>query len=275
VAVKHKYGVNRRNGQFHVGPTTCVIWNAMNDQAANHATDSNANRKALNYAISRVIQNNFAGPLSGPATEQILVPAIPGYHKITYYGGYGNLKAAKNVHGQTLAGKDFNIYYRSSSPSQTNMAEYMENQANKLGMHPHLVSSDPSGYYHPLMTKSIATGPDGYNITASGGWCADYEDGYDYFNVNFDGRIITDTGNTDYMYFNNPTFNQHMDAAATKSGAARAKAYGNLDKEFMQKYAPLIPKQISSTRTFTSKRVHNWIYSTWWGQSFWNAIKIG
>jgi ABC-type oligopeptide transport system substrate-binding subunit len=143
-----------------------------------------------------------------------------------------------------------------------------------LNMHPHLVSSDPSGYYKPLMTKSIATGPNGYNITASGGWCADYEDGYDYFNVNFDGRTIQDTGNTDYMYFNNPTFNADMDAAAAKSGAARATAYGNLDQEFMQTYAPLIPKQLTNTREFSSKRVTNYVYSTWWGQVFWNAIKL-
>jgi len=275
VAVKNKYGVNKANGQFHVGPTTCILWNAINNQADNGTTNSPANRKALNYAISRTVENNFSGPLAGADSEQILVPAIPGYHKITYYGGAGNLTAARNVSGQNLAGKDLNIYYRSSSPSQTNMAEYIQSQANKLNMHPHLVPSDPSGYYHPLMTKSIATGPGGYNITASGGWCADYEDGYDYFNVNFDGRTITDTGNTDYLYFNNVTFNSHMDAAAAKTGSARATAYGNLDEEFMHTYAPLIPKQIPNTREFTSARSHNVLYSTWWGQIFWNAIKLG
>ena len=275
-AVKVKYGVNTTNGQFHVGPTTCILWNAMNNHSQNNATDSNANRKALNYAISRNVQNNFSGELAGTTSEQVLVPAIPGYKKITYYGGTGNLTAANNVPGQTLAGKDLNIYYRASSPSQTNMAEYIQAQVNgsPLNMHPHLVPSDPSGYYKPLMTKSIAWGAGGYNITASGGWCADYEDGYDYFNVNFDGRTITDTGNTDYMYFNNATFNAHMDAAAAKTGSARATAYGNLDKEFMQTYAPIIPKQIPNNREFSSKRVHNWIYSTWWGQPFWNAIKI-
>ncbi len=139
VAVKNKYGVNKSGGQFHVGPTTCVLWNALNDQSANNATDSAANRKALNYAMSRTVQNNFSGPLAGTNTEQVLVPAIPGYHQISYYGGTGNLTAAQNVPGQNLAGKDLNIYYRSSSPSQTNMAEYIQSQANHLNMHPHLV----------------------------------------------------------------------------------------------------------------------------------------
>jgi peptide/nickel transport system substrate-binding protein len=277
VAVKNKYGVNKANGQFHVGPTTCILWNALNNVSADNATDTAANRKALNYAISRNVENNFSGPLAGSSSEQVLVPAIPGYHQITYYGGTGNLTAANNVPGQTLAGKDFNIYYRSSSPSQTNMAEYIQAQVNgsPLNMHPHLVPSDPSGYYHPLMTRSIAQGAGGYNITASGGWCADYEDGYDYFNVNFDGRTIAATGNTDYMYFNNSTFNHDMDHAASLTGNARATAYGNLDAEFMHTYAPIIPKQIPNEREFSSARVHNWVYSTWWGQPFWNAIKLG
>ena len=277
VNVKNNSGPgDKYAGQYHVGPTTCVNWNAMNNQSANNATDTNANRKALNYAISRNVENAFLGPDAGITTEQVLVPAIPGYRKINYYGGSGNLTAANNVPGQTLAGKDLNIYYRASSPSQTNIAEYIQSQVNgaPLNMHPHLVSSDPSGYYKPLMTKSIATGSGGYNITAGGGWCADYADGYDYFNVNFDGRTITDTGNTDYMYFNNSTFNAHMDAAASKLGSARATAYGDLDQEFMQTYAPIIPKIISANREFASKRVHNWIYSSWWGQPFWNAIKV-
>jgi peptide/nickel transport system substrate-binding protein len=277
-SVKNKYGApsNAKGKHFHSNPTTCINWNAMNDQAANHATDTNANRKALNYAISRDVQNNFLGQYSGTTSEQILVPAIPGYHKINYYGGTGNLSKADAVPGQTLSGKDFNIYYRASSPSQTNIAEYIQSQVNgaPLNMHPHLVPSDPSGYYHPLMTRSIATGPGGYNITAAGGWCADYEDGFDYFNVNFDGRTLGDTGNTDYMYFNNSTFNHDMDHAASLSGKARANAYGDLDKEFMDTYAPLIPKQISNAREFTSTHVSNYIYSSWWGQMFWNAAKL-
>jgi len=274
VSVKNKYGVNRRHGQFHVGPTTCILWNAMNNASANGTTSQFKIRKALNFAMSRTAENNFNGPLAGDASEQVLVPAIPGYKKITYYGGKGNLSAAQSTGGSALNGAPLVIYYNVASNSQTNIAEYMQSQADKLNMHATLQASDSSGYYHPLMTKSIAEGAGGYNITASGGWCADYEDGYDYFNVNFDGRTIGDTGNTDYMYFNNATFNGDMDHAASLTGSARATAYGNLDKEFMQNYAPIIPKQITNTREFSSKRVSNWVYSTWWGQGFWNAIKL-
>jgi peptide/nickel transport system substrate-binding protein len=270
------YGINKKTskGELIIGPTTCILWNAMNDLAQNGTTKKTNVRKALNYAMSRTVQNSYYGEQAGKASEQILVPAIPGYNKLTYYGGTGDLTKAKNVGGTDLKDAPLNIYYRASSTAQSNIAEYMRSQAVKLGMKPNLTPADPADYYGALETKATATGSGGYNITASGGWCADYEDGYDYFNVNFDGRNIQPTGNADYMYFNNATFNSHMDAAAAKTGSARATAYGNLDKEFMQTYAPLIPREIPNSREFAAPRVGNYIYSTWWGQGYWNAIKV-
>ncbi|HZT86129.1 MAG TPA: ABC transporter substrate-binding protein [Gaiellaceae bacterium] len=268
-----KYGVNK--GRFKVGPTTCITWNALNTQAADGSTSNPRIRKALNYGLSRKAIINFAGPLSGTPSDQVLVPAIPGYHKFTAYPSTGSLAKAKKIGGSALNGAKLVVYYRQASVYQTNVAEYIESQASKLGMRPSLQAADPTNFYGALETKSTALGPNGYNITAYGGWCADYPDGYDYFNVNFDGRTIGDTGNTDYMYFNNNAFNKKMDQAAAATGARRAKLYGALDKLFMTKYAPIIPTQISNTRWMTSNRVHNWIYSKWWGQPLWNAVKLG
>ncbi len=267
-----KYGVNK--GRFHVGPTTCITWNALNNKAQNGTTQSLAVRKALNYALSRKAIINFAGPLSGAPSDQVLVPAIPGYKKFTAYPSNGDFSKAQALGKDQLKGAPLVIYYRQASVYQTNVAEYIMSQATKLGMNPSLQASDPTNFYGALMSKSTATGPNGYNITAYGGWCADYADGYDYFNVNFDGRTIGDTGNTDYMYFNNAHFNKLMDKAGAASGASRAQQYGNLDKIFMKNYAPIIPTQIGNTRIMTSNRVTNWIYSKWWGQAFWNAIVL-
>jgi hypothetical protein len=43
----------------------------------------------------------------------------------------------------------------------------------------------------------------------------------------------------------------------------------------MNKYAPIIPTQIANTEWVASTRVHNWVYSKWWGQPLWNAVKLG
>jgi peptide/nickel transport system substrate-binding protein len=268
-----KYGVNK--GRFKVGPTTCITWNALNNKAQDGTTNSVAARKALNYAVSRNAIINFAGPLSGAPSDQILVPAIPGYKKFNTYPAAGNFAKAKQLAASAhVSGKKLVIYYKQSSVYMTNVAEYIEAKAAKLGMKPELQPSDPTNFYGALETRSTAQGPNGYNVTAYGGWCADYPDGYDYFNVNFDGRTIQDTGNTDYMYFNNAAFNKQMDKAAHATGAKRAQLYGALDKIFMNKYAPIIPTQIGNTRWVISNRVHNWIYSKWWGQNFWNAVKL-
>jgi peptide/nickel transport system substrate-binding protein len=268
-----KYGINK--GRFKVGPTTCITWNSLNTQSANGTTKDVGIRKAMNYLLSRNAIINFAGPLSGTPSDQILVPAIPGYKKFTAYPSASNFSKAKQLAGAKANGAKLVIYYRQASVYQTNVAEYIESQATKLGMKPELQAADPTNFYGALETKSTALGPNGYNITAYGGWCADYPDGYDYFNVNFDGRTIGDTGNVDYMYFNNAKFNKLMDKAANSTGALRAQRYGALDKVFMTNYAPLIPTQIGNTRWVISNRVHNWIYSKWWGQNFWNAVKLG
>ena len=268
-----KYGVNK--GRFKVGPTTCITWNALNTRSANGTTSNTGIRKSMNYLLSRNAIINFAGPLSGSPSDQVLVPAIPGYKKFTTYPAAGNFSKAKKLAGSKANGAKLVIYYRQASVYQTNVAEYIESQATKLGMKPELQASDPTNFYGALETKSTALGPNGYNIAAYGGWCADYPDGYDYFNVNFDGRTIGETGNVDYMYFNNAKFNKLMDKASNSTGALRAKRYGALDKVFMNNYAPLIPTQIGNTRIMTSNRVHHYIYSKWWGQPFWNAVKLG
>jgi len=268
-----KYG--KSGGRFHYGPTTCITWNSLNNQAQNGTTNTVAARKALNYAVSRNAIINFAGPLSGQPSDQVLVPAIPGYKKFNAYPAGGSLAKARQVAGNSLNGKKLVVYYSHSSVYQTNVAEYIESQASKLGMRPSLQAADPNDFYGALQTKATAEGPNGYNVTAYGGWCADYPDGFDYFNVNFDGRTIGATGNTDYMYFNNAAFNKQMDKAAAATGAKRAAMYGALDKTFMNKYAPIIPTQIANTEWVASTRVHNWVYSKWWGQPLWNAVKLG
>ena len=124
------------------------------------------------------------------------------------------------------------------------------------------------------MTKSIALGPNGFNV-AGGGWCADYLDPYDYIKPNLDGRTIADTGNTDYMYFNNAKFNKASDAAARLSGAKRAAAYAALDKQLMSKYAPFISYVVSNNRFMTSKRVKNYVYSGYYNYPVLNALSVG
>jgi peptide/nickel transport system substrate-binding protein len=155
------------------------------------------------------------------------------------------------------------------SPSRTQQAELMQNELQAVGVKVTMDPESSGDYYGPLETKGTH-----YNL-ARGGWCADYFDPYDYINVNFDGRSIEQTGNTDYSYFNSAAFNKKMDQAASKTGKARGKAYAALDKLLMTKYVPVVPYEFDNFRYLTSKNVRHWIYSIYFGGPDLNALSAG
>ena len=265
--VSAKYG-GPNKGQFHVGTQACIIWEAFNNAKA--PTDNVNVRKALNYAIGRTPIITTLGPFAGSASDQILVPGLRGYKKFAAYGNFPNFNKAKAVGGSALNNAPaLNIYYNSASASRTTEAEFEQAQLAKIGLKANLEKSDPTDYYGPLETK----GTD-YNIAHSG-WCADYFDPFDFINVNFDGRSIQATGNVDYFYFNNSSFNKQMDHAASLSGNARAAAYAQLDKTLMTKYAPAFPLYVPNFRYLTSARVKNVIYSNYFGYPILNAMSVG
>ena len=268
--VSKKYG-GPNKGQFHVGPTTCVSWASLNTARA--PTNSVAVRKALSYAFGRTPAIRLGGPYSGQPADQMLVPGIPGYKQLHIYPNFPDFAKAKAVGGSQLTGT-LNLYYRPSSTFQSNLVQFEKAQFEKIGFKTNLQQSDPTGYYHPLQTRSIAEGPDGYNV-GGGGWCADYLDGFDYMNVNLDGRTIGATGNVNYMYFNSNSFNKGLDHAASLFGKARAAAYGKLDQELMTKYVPFIPYEIANNRFMSSKRVKNWIYSSYFNYPILQALSVG
>ena len=272
--IAKQYGGPNKS-QFHVGGSSCIIWSALNNAKA--PTNNVAIRKAINYSIARKPIIQLAGPYSGTPSSQLLVPGMPGYKKINVYPNYPDFAKAKAIGGAAIAAHandQINIYYRTSSSLQTNIALYEQKELQQLGFrNVKLQAADVNSYYGPLETRSVAKSADGYNLARSG-WCADYFDPFDYFNVNFDGRTIQDTGNVDYFYFNNAKFNKKMDHAASLSGKARYAAYAKLDKELMTKYAPMVPFEVLNNRYLTSKRVKNYIYSTYYGAPDFNAMIV-
>jgi peptide/nickel transport system substrate-binding protein len=265
--VSKKYG-GPNKGQFHVGGDFCIIWEAFNNAKA--PTNNASVRKALNYAIGRTPIIQQLGPYAGKSSDQILIPGLTGYKKLKAYGNFPNFAKAKAVGGSALNNQPaINIYYNAASHFRTNEAEFEQSQIQHIGMKANLMPSDPNDYYGPIETKGTS-----YNI-AHAGWCADYFDPFDFINVNFDGRSIAATGNVNYFYFNNSKFNKQMDAAASKSGAARSKAYAKLDANLMTKYAPAFPLYIPTFRYLTAKRVKNVIYNSYFGYPILNAMSVG
>jgi ABC-type oligopeptide transport system substrate-binding subunit len=93
------------------------------------------------------------------------------------------------------------------------------------------------------------------DLGTSMGWCSDYPDGYDWLNILLYGPFIQDENNVNFSYFNNSFWNKKMEAAAKLTGPARAKRYGQLDLDIMQKAAPVAVERTYKTRYFFSSKV--------------------
>ncbi|HZP71748.1 MAG TPA: ABC transporter substrate-binding protein [Gaiellaceae bacterium] len=259
---------NAPGGQFHVGPTACVIYALLNTARA--PTNSLAVRKALNWGIDRPALLRLLGKYAGQRTDQILVPGIPGYKPYKIYAWNGaNATKAKQIGGSALTNAPALNVIHSTSPAGVSGAQQMEFNLKQMGLKYNDVPTPGTVYYNTIETKGTS-----YNI-ARAGWCADYFDPFDYINVLLDGRSIQANNNTDMSYLNAPALNKQMDAAAALSGKARAEAYASLDLTVMKDYAPWVPYEIESARFYTSKRVGNWIYSTYFGEPDFNALTVG
>jgi len=261
-----QYGINK--GRFFVGSTSCVSYLTLN--TARPPFNDTTLRKSVNYAIDRPALLRVLGKYAGKRTDQVLVPGIPGYQPYNIYAIAGaNVPKAKQVGGSAIGSAATINVVHANTPSQTNRAQIIEYNLKQAGYNATDVSTPATTYYETIGTKGTTYG------VALAGWCADYFDPYDYINVLLDGRSIQQTNNVDLAFFDNAALNKQMDAAADLSGDARAAAYAKLDKEIMQKYAPWVPYYIASNRYFVSSRVKNWIYSSYLGEPYINALSVG
>jgi ABC-type transport system substrate-binding protein len=261
------YGINK--GRFFVGATSCVNYMGMNTARA--PFDNLNLRKSVEYAIDRPAQVRLLGAYAGKRTAQILVPGIPGYHPFNAYPLKGaDVAKAKSIAGSAVdSAPTLNVVHTTSSYS-TNRAQVAEYNLKQVGFKINDVPTPATNYYQVIQTKGTT-----YNFVTNGGWCADYFDPFDYLNVLFDGRKIQAANNNNYTYFNNAAFNKGLDHASALSGAARAAAYAKLDQDLMVKYAPAVPYLIATNRYFVASRVKNWIYSSYFGSPYLNALAVG
>jgi ABC-type transport system substrate-binding protein len=261
------YGVNK--GRFWVGATSCVLYMSMNTL---RPPFNNVNlRKSANWAIDRPAQVRLLGAFGGKRTDQILVPGVPGYKPFNAYAIAGaNVAKAKQVGGSAVASAPTINFVHTTSATSTNRAQVAEYNLRQVGFQVKDVPTPATTFYQVVGSKDTT-----YNFTSNGGWCADYFDPYDYLNVLFDGRTIQANNNVFYTYFNDAKFNAGLDKASQLSGAPRAAAYAALDQTLMTKYAPVVPYLDETAHFFTSSRVKNWIYSSYFGDPYYNSLAVG
>jgi peptide/nickel transport system substrate-binding protein len=263
-SLAEQYGVNK--SRFFVGATSCVLYWALNTTRAPFNTLKA--RQAVNWALDRPAMVRLFGKFGARRSDQILVPGVPGYKPYALYAFRGASRAKAKAMDPSLSGKTAVIFH-STSIVAVNIAQVAAFNLSKIGMKTKDQPVPGSIYYKTLGTKGV-----NFDM-ARAGWCADYFDPFDYINVNLDGRSIQAQNNVDYSYLNSPKLNAMMDAAANLTGSARAKAYQKLDYTIMKNYAPWVPYAIVNDDFLVSSRVHNYVYSTYFGEPDFTALSVG
>jgi ABC-type oligopeptide transport system substrate-binding subunit len=95
----------------------------------------------------------------------------------------------------------------------------------------------------------------------SEGWIADYADPFDFIDILLNGKNLHDSNNNNVAYFNDPSYNKKMDAAARLSGAKRYSTYGALDVDISKNAAPWAAWRNFNSRILLSKRVGCFTYN--------------
>jgi peptide/nickel transport system substrate-binding protein len=260
--VANQYGVNKT--RFWTKPVNCTGYLPMN--TANNLFKANLPlRKAVNYAVSRGPYVSQAGPYAGQPWTHIFNPGVPGWKNVTLYKQ--NLNTAKKLAAGHMRDGKITVYFRSSGTTNPAQAQIVKNDLQTLGFSAGNITMKgfSGGDIYDAMGKR---GTDA-DLGVSMGWCSDYPDPYDWINILLYGPSIQAENNVNYSYFNNPTWNRRMAAAAKLVGPNRLKVYGQMDIDIMKKAAPMAIERTYNNRYFFSNRVnpkglvYQGIYQDW------------
>jgi ABC-type oligopeptide transport system substrate-binding subunit len=97
------------------------------------------------------------------------------------------------------------------------------------------------------------------------GWGADYPDPAAFLNQLVYGPTIGPRDNVNFSYFDDPSYNRRLAAAARLSGPSRYLAYAALDADLARKAAPFVALANDSEHDFFSARVGCQVYQPVYG----------
>jgi ABC-type transport system substrate-binding protein len=246
-AIAAQYGVNK--SRFFVAPgyqTLCLALNTSRPLFANNPRL----RRAVNYAIDRHALVAAFGAFAGRRTDQFLPYGSSAFADAHIYPIAGpNLRKARALAaGHTRDGTAV-MYVRSPAPLATARAQIVQYDLKQIGIN---VQIEP---FSPTRDPSKLGEP--FDIVDRGcGDTAPYDDPYALLNLAFDGSFIhPGTDNTNLSYFDDPTYNKKLAAAAALTGTARNRAYAQLDAELARDAAPAVPYAVFNHTAFVAARI--------------------
>jgi len=206
-------------------------------------------RQAINFAANRRALVREYGRYAATATDRYVPSVIPGAQSGRIYPLQGpDLRKARALaRGRTRSGKAV-LYTCSERPDCIGTAQVLQQNLRAIG-----IQVQVKRFPLQVMFQKLARPNEPFDLAwvgFVGGWSDPLQ-----FLGNFDGRTIGQPDNSNWSYFKSSKFDRLLDRAAGLSGAARYKAYGELDMQLARDAAPAIAVLNPNTWAFVSARV--------------------
>ena len=192
-------------------------------------------RQAVNFAVNRRALTRELGAYGGRATDQYLLPVMPGFQDERIYPLKGSdLKKARALaKGNMRSGKA--VIYTPNLSARVAGAQVVERNLEAIGLKVEIVEHPPA-----LHLQKLATLGEPFDIADVGFGTGQARDP-SFLSFLFDGRTIGQPGFANFSYFDSPTYTRLLEEASRLTGAERYRAYGKLDVQLSRDAAPAIP----------------------------------
>jgi ABC-type transport system substrate-binding protein len=240
-----RYGVNR--ARLFIEPDVGVRMFLMNTSRPLFRNNV-ALRRALNYAADRRTLAREYGSYAATPTDHYLPRVLPGFRNVRIYPlRRPDLHRARALaHGHRRSGKAV-LYTCSDRPDCIGVAQVLQQNLRVIG-----IKLQIKQFPLQLMFQKLGTRGEPFDLA----WVGNIGDpDPQEFLGPFDGRTIGQPDSENWSYFNAPKYNRLLDRAASLSGSARYRAYGDLDVALARDAAPAIAVVNPNTWAFVSARV--------------------
>jgi peptide/nickel transport system substrate-binding protein len=237
-----KYGVNY--SRFFLTPGLTVSMYVLNSSGPLFRNNPQL-RRAVNLALER---GRFLRPGTGELTDQYLAPNVTGFRQRTIYPARDLARARALAAGNLRGGKAL-LYVPDVLPARGS-AQGVQLQLAELGLE---IEIRPFGEHATASSYlgRLGNADEPWDL-ALVLWTPDFVDPAAYINRLLDGRHA---GGTNLARFDEPPYNAQMQQASRLQGAAREKAYAELDLRLARDAAPLMPIAVLNEATLLSARV--------------------
>ncbi len=231
--VQNKYG-----DQLKVYTPANVYYFFMNTRVA--PFDNLKVRQAVNYAIDRSALVKIYGGL-GQTTENVLPPTYPQYQKHDLYP-YNLAKAKQLIKEAGATGAQVTVWNhdRGTDPKAS---AYLVSVLNSIGLKAKEKIINAAVYWTTVGNQATKA------QIGFADWFQDYPHPLDWFDVLLNGNRITQTHNTHYANFDDPTVNSEIEALKKEPSLTSSvnDRWKKVDNDVMEQapWAPFMNRQFN------------------------------